>query len=108
MAVKESQIIVAIVALLLTLAVSACIPADIREGETLYMRHCSACHGTGVWGTELGPPLHPASRREIIQQIRNPRGRMPPLPPSVLSDEEMRKVADYLMYLHYELSGHRH
>jgi mono/diheme cytochrome c family protein len=107
-AVKEWRLGVGIAALLLMLPVSACIPAEIREGERLYMRHCAACHGTGVWGTELAPPLHPERRAEIIQQVRNPRGRMPPLPPSALSDEELRKIADYLLYLHYELGGHRH
>lgn len=105
---KDWQVIVAIAALWLMLAVSACFPAEIREGERLYLSHCSVCHGTGSWGTDLGPPLHPERRKDIIQQVRNPRGKMPPFPPSTLSDEELRKIADYLIFLHTELSGHRH
>ncbi|MEE9202685.1 MAG: cytochrome c [Dehalococcoidia bacterium] len=108
MATKGWRFLAGMTILLLTVAVSACIPAEIREGERLYMHHCSTCHGPGGWGTELGPPLHPERRGEIIQQVRNPRGRMPPLPPSALSDEELRKIANYLIYLHYELSGHGH
>ena len=79
MAVNNLQFLMAIAALLLMLALSACIPAEIREGETLYLRHCSACHGTGVWGTKRAPPLHPETRQEIIQQVRNPKGEMPPV-----------------------------
>lgn len=31
--------------------------ADDAKGESLYLSHCQACHGTAGKGTDQGPPL---------------------------------------------------
>jgi mono/diheme cytochrome c family protein len=90
------------------------VPAELREGEALFGRHCSACHGEAALGTEIGPPLvhpvyrpgHHADAAFLLAVLRGVRahhwgfGDMPPLP--VVSRDEATAVVAYVRWLQRE------
>ncbi|MFQ5987772.1 MAG: c-type cytochrome [Dehalococcoidia bacterium] len=94
--------------LLLWLAAVGCVRAEVQEGEALFRSHCSRCHGPTGYGTKAAPGLHPERRQEIVQQVRRPRGQMPAFSVEDLSNEELEKIAEFLMWLHYETGSHAH
>ena len=82
-----------------------------KEGETLFNRSCSVCHGAGATGTQAGPPLvdaiyrpghHPdvsfrnAVKNGVISHHWN-FGHMPPQPG--VSDEDIEKIICYVREL---------
>ncbi len=94
--------------LLLLMAATGCVRADVQEGEALYRSHCSNCHGPTGYGTRVAPAVHPERRGEIGRQVRVPRGKMPAFSPADLSDLELEKISEFLMWLHYETGSHAH
>lgn len=90
------------------------VPAELREGEALFTRHCAACHGEAALGTETGPPLvhpvyhpgHHADAAFLLAVLRGVRahhwsfGDMPPLP--MVSRDEATAVVAYVRWLQRE------
>lgn len=76
-------------------------PGDAKAGLRLFMADgCYQCHGVqGQGGGKSGPRLAPGAlpREAIVQQLRAPRGRMPPYTAVVLSEAQ---VDDIVAYLH--------
>jgi quinoprotein glucose dehydrogenase len=78
-----------------TTAVGA--PADSVSGQAAYMLTCAMCHGRTGGGAE-GPALVPMIREtgELLAIIREGRGEMPPMSARDVSDEHVRRIAEYL------------
>src|SRR3970040_2860752 len=71
------------------------------EGERLFiLKGCIGCHGVGAHGG-AGPDLAntPLSVDQLRQQVRAPRGQMPPFPASNVTDEQLQKIHAYLKTL---------
>ena len=102
------QSLMAAAALTLALPALACAPAEVKEGEKLYVRSCASCHGNGALGTQSGPALHLEGRKGAVDRVKHHQRQAAPSPHPALSDEEASQIAEYLMYLHSEASGHRH
>jgi len=70
---------------------------SIDQGEKIFRINCVGCHGITGQGL-LGPDLHEvtnrASKKEIINQIK--QGKTPPMPSFQI---EPQKMADLLTYL---------
>lgn len=74
--------------------------ASLESGKEVFSLHCMRCHGSdGNAGFQGAKPLSQSRLEpEQIQAIvRNGKGLMPPN--SVLSDEEMKSLTDYVKYL---------
>ena len=58
---------------------------------------CSGCHGPNAAGA-FGPTLAGTvlSFETFLQQLRSPRGMMPPVAVSFVSDEQARSLFDYV------------
>jgi hypothetical protein len=72
--------------------------ADTSGGERLFiMKGCLGCHGASGRGG-VGPDLGGTklSFEDVLKQLRHPRQRMPPFPVEAVSDDEARKIYDYL------------
>ncbi len=69
------------------------------SGAELYRLNCAGCHGVDLKGN---PPAFPAltdikskmSKAEIVAQVRNGKGAMPPM--THLSDEEVAAIVSFL------------
>lgn len=71
------------------------------EGERLFIQKgCIGCHGVGAHGG-AGPDLANTqlSFEQLRQQVRTPRGQMPPFPASNVADEQLQKIHAYLKTL---------
>ncbi len=72
--------------------------AETPPGSELYIvRGCLGCHGASGRGG-VGPPLAQTALPldAFLTQVRQPRGIMPPFPPSIVSDAEVRAIYDYV------------
>ncbi len=60
---------------------------------------CHECHGYEGQGAETGPRLapDPLPREAFMFYVRHPARRMPPYAPSVLPDEDLEKIYEYLL-----------
>ena len=69
-----------------------------NPGERLYDENCRQCHGTEGRGTTRGPVLVPFdwTYSEALELIRHPVCNMPPIPESVLSDQQVAQIVAYL------------
>ncbi len=68
-------------------------------GAELYIRKgCLGCHGASGRGG-VGPTLANTQlpRDAFLQQVRRPRDIMPVFPPTVVSDDEVRSIREYLV-----------
>ncbi len=86
------------------------IPFHLGQGQLLYEKYCSSCHGIDLTGSDKGPPLlHPfykpshhgdkAFYRAALQGAREHHwefGDMPPV--EGLTAGKMDKVVPYLRY----------
>ncbi len=94
--------IVAVCALALTLAgsVGAEPSRDVAAGSALFMKNgCYECHGTvGQGNRNAGVQLapHTLPLAALTQQLRKPRGEMPPYSTALLSDADVGKIHAYL------------
>ena len=83
----------------------------LQEGEALFNKTCSVCHGAGAAGTQAGPPLvHPVYRPghhpdiSFRNAVKNgvvshhwQFGHMPPQPG--VSEEDVEKIICYIREL---------
>lgn len=67
--------------------------ADVEHGHELYDSVCMSCHGGGAPGLDN---LGWAAGR-MRQQIREGEGRMPAIPASRLSDDDLEAVLAYMV-----------
>lgn len=60
---------------------------------------CYECHGYEGQGAETGPRLapDPLPREAFMYYVRHPARRMPPYAPSVLPDEDLEEIYQYLL-----------
>jgi mono/diheme cytochrome c family protein len=85
-----------------TTATTATEPGDVQamSGARLFSTNCQSCHGPDGADGPVGPNLQKSSVAEnlaqVMQQIRNGGGAMPPFS-DVLSDEEIDVVAHYVV-----------
>ena len=70
---------------------------SIEQGGKIFRVNCVGCHGITAQGL-LGPDLHQvssrASKKEIINQIR--QGRTPPMPSFQIEPQQMSDLLAYL------------
>src|SRR5579875_3316372 len=76
--------------------------ADRDAGAQIFKdKGCEHCHGVDGAGTERGPALRTVGKQmhrdQIAEQIRQGGKQMPPFG-DVLSEDEMRKLVDYLAH----------
>ncbi len=58
---------------------------------------CAGCHGQAAAG-DIGPTLAGTSItfEAFLEQLRSPRGMMPPIAPSLVTDQQARGLFDYV------------
>lgn len=73
--------------------------ADVALGEARYDAMCSLCHPGGE--ADIGPAIRDIqwSPERVRTQIRDGSGRMRPIGPDRLSDEDMEAMLAYLVTL---------
>lgn len=77
--------------------------ALIEAGKTLFLRFgCAACHGLDAEGSAFAPALPGHSREAVFRQTRTPRGAMPAFSTTQLSDDDLEKIAAYIVSLEGE------
>lgn len=86
-----------------SLAVIPLTGGNLSEGGELYRTYCGSCHRTDVRGGALGfvgtnaPSLEYKSAAIIAGAIRWGPGPMPSFPPSVLNDQQLASIVDYVV-----------
>jgi hydroxylamine dehydrogenase len=83
---------------LLVLLVPAAAPGQAPAGADLYIRRgCLGCHGASGRGG-VGPTLANTklTTEAFLDQLRHPRGIMPPFHQQIVSDAEARAILAYL------------
>ena len=78
---------------------------DATRGKTVYLRDgCYECHGIQGQGVPqpgafAGPSLapHPLPYAFVEQQVRHPRGTMPPYSVNIVSDRDLADIYAYLV-----------
>lgn len=76
-------------------------PGLVARGRQLYFQvDCAACHGDRGEGLD-GPRIANTewSFAEVLIQVRTPEDAMDPFPPSVLSDQDVRAIYEFLKSL---------
>jgi mono/diheme cytochrome c family protein len=75
-----------------------------NRGQVLFGRYCDSCHTAGR--EMIGPSLRTAqfkgqykSADEVIHFVRTGGFDMPAFPEALVSDEELQKIADYVVSL---------
>ncbi len=78
---------------------------NISEGGTLFRTHCSPCHRTAVRGGALAftginaPALTGKSAALLAGAIRWGPGPMPSFPASVLNDQQLDSIVEYVKFI---------
>jgi len=69
----------------------------VPDPELYESAGCSSCHGASAAGA-FGPTLAGTglSFDAFLEQLRSPRGMMPPVAPDFVSDEQARNLFDYV------------
>jgi cytochrome c5 len=75
------------------------------NGEQIFFRSCNTCHPSGRQG--MGPALdqlatHFPDDQALKAFIRKGKNMMPPQPPSVINDQELDNLVDYLRDLKFD------
>jgi len=80
------------------------IPTSENRGEILFGRYCDSCHTAGR--EVLGPSLRNAQSKsqfptidKIAQVVRTGGFDMPAYPSALLSDDDLRKIAEFILSL---------
>lgn len=82
-------------------------PGDIGEGGKLFRVYCAPCHRTAVRGGALAfaglnaPSLVDKSGPIIAGAIRWGPGPMPRYPPSVLTQEQVNSIVEYVKFVQH-------
>lgn len=71
-------------------------PPTFTTGDQVYATFCAACHGIDLRGTALGPDIAGESRSEVFKVVRFGDDSMPAFGVSVLSDDALSMLADYV------------
>ena len=80
---------------------------NLSQGERLFQIYCAACHRTAVRGGALtftgvnAPDLTQKSAPLIAGAIRWGPGPMPKFPPSVLTDQQVASVTEYVRFVQH-------
>ena len=75
---------------------------SVANGKTVFASAgCITCHGAQAQGTSLAPAIAPAPLElpAMITYVRQPTGKMPPVPESTASDKQLADVFAYLQSL---------
>lgn len=72
---------------------------SLRQGRVLFDEYCATCHPRGMGGVGFAIINKPLPEDLIQFQIRNGIGVMPAFDETVLTDEEVENIAEYLVYL---------
>lgn len=92
------------------LAVIPLTGGNVSEGGELYRTYCATCHRTDVRGGALGfvgtnaPSLENTSVAMVAGAIRWGPGPMPSFPPSVLDDQQVASIVDYVAAVQHPAS----
>jgi mono/diheme cytochrome c family protein len=73
--------------------------ASAADGKTAFTSAgCTACHGAQAQGTAMAPAIAPPplALPAMIAYVRQPTGKMPPIPVSTASDKQLADVYAYL------------
>jgi mono/diheme cytochrome c family protein len=90
------------------------VPAELKQGQGLYLTRCASCHGVDTKGTDKGPTLlsktyTPYLHADIAFQLAVERGvrahhwrfgDMPRIPG--VSRDEIRAIVEYVRWLQRE------
>lgn len=77
---------------------------NVSDGGVLFRRNCAECHRTAVRGGALAfaginaPSLVGKSSALIAGAIRWGPGPMPPFPKSIMSDQQLASIVDYVSF----------
>ena len=80
---------------------------NIAEGGTLFRDYCASCHTAAVRGGALAytginaPGLADKSAAIIAGTIRSGPGPMPRFPSSVLTDQQLASIVDYVKFVQH-------
>lgn len=80
---------------------------NVSEGGELYRKNCAACHRTAVRGGALAftgvnaPALTHKSPALVAGAIRWGPGPMPAFPATVLNDQQLASVVDYVKFVQH-------
>lgn len=72
---------------------------NVDSGKRMFASAgCAACHGAQGQGTSLAPPLAPPplELQALIAYVRQPTGKMPPVPVSTASDQDLDDIYAFL------------
>ncbi|HTW23107.1 MAG TPA: cytochrome c [Candidatus Baltobacteraceae bacterium] len=72
---------------------------DAQAGKRVFTSAgCVACHGAQGQGTSLAPQISPppVELPALIAYVRQPTGKMPPVPASTASDQDLANVYAFL------------
>lgn len=69
----------------------------VEEGRALFFQYgCVSCHGLGGRGGVVGDDLEDVSMSDVLEEVRDGPKGMPAFVNSVLSDEDLEKIAAFL------------
>ena len=89
------------------LAVIPITGGNLSQGGVLFREYCAPCHQTAATGGALvftginAPSLAGRSPAMIAGAIRSGPGPMPAFPTSVLSDQQMASIVDYVQFVEH-------
>jgi mono/diheme cytochrome c family protein len=73
--------------------------SDVQDGKRVFTSAgCVACHGAEGHGTSLAPQISPPPLElpALIAYVRQPTGKMPPIPEATASDQDLANVYAFL------------
>lgn len=98
--VLRRALAVSVSALCLGSSVTSVRGQEPHPGQVPYDRVCKVCHGPEGRGNQ-GPRLVPfeMDADELLVQVREGSGEMPPISENRVSDDEVKQIAGYLKSL---------